>query len=246
MRILPAIDLKNGRCVRLLRGEADKETVFAADPVEVARKWRDQGAEYLHMVDLDGAFEGTPRHFDAVARVVRETGLPVQIGGGIRTRDSIEKYLNAGLDRVIIGTRALEAPDWLAGLCDDFPGHIAAGVDARDGRVALRGWVDVSHVTALELAERIKNMNLSAVIYTDISKDGTLQGPSVDATRAFADAVRLPVIASGGVGNLDHVRNLAALPLAGIIIGRALYTGAVSLPEAVTIARATPPPQSPA
>ena len=237
MLILPAIDLKGGRCVRLLRGEADQETVFSDDPVEVALKWRDQGAEYLHVVDLDGAFEGEPAHFDIVARIAKEACLPLEIGGGIRNRETIIRYLETGVDRVIIGTRALESPEWLATLADEFPKRIAAGVDARDGRVAVHGWVRVSQVTALELADRIKGMQLSAVIFTDISRDGTLEGPSLQSTRAFAEAVQLPVIASGGVGRIDHVSALLRLPIAGIIIGRALYNGNVSLPRAIQLAR---------
>ncbi len=237
MKILPAIDLKDGRCVRLLRGDANQETVFSADPIEVALKWRDQGGEYLHVVDLDGAFDGEPRHFGMVAQIAQETSLPLEVGGGIRTRDTVVRYLDAGVDRVIIGTRALESPEWLAGLCDEFPGRIAAGVDAREGRVAVRGWMEVSQMTALDLAVRLQEMKLSAVIYTDISQDGTLEGPSVESTREFAAAVKLPVIASGGVGNIEHVRQLAALPLAGIIIGRALYAGTVALPEALAVAR---------
>lgn len=237
MLILPAIDLKDGRCVRLLRGEAETATVFSDDPVEMALQWRDQGAEYLHVVDLDGAFEGEPRHFGAVAQMARETGLPVEIGGGIRTRDRVLRYLNGGVDRVIIGTRALESPDWLARLAEEFPGKIAAGVDARDGRVAVRGWVETSEVTALDFARRLRGMPLAAVIFTDIARDGTLEGPAIESTRQFAETVQLPVIASGGVGNIEHVRQLARLPLAGIIIGRALYSGTVSLPEALAAAR---------
>lgn len=240
MLILPAIDLKDGHCVRLVRGKADQETVFATDPVEVACQWREQGAEYLHVVDLDGAFDGEPRHFGTVAQIARETGLPLQVGGGIRNRDTILRYLNAEVDRVIIGTKALESPDWLARLCEEFPGRVAAGVDARDGFVAVRGWVKVSEITALDLASRLKGMKLSAVIYTDISQDGTLEGPSVESTRAFAEAIELPVIASGGVGTLEHVRSLVKLPIAGIIIGRALYSGTVSLPEAIAAAKAEP------
>ena len=237
MLILPAIDLKDGRCVRLLRGEASQATVYSEDPVEVAVRWQEAGAEYLHVVDLDGAFEGEPRHFGVVAAIVRETGLKVEVGGGIRHRDVVARYLNAGVDRVIIGTRALESPDWLARLCEDFPGHIAAGVDARDGRVAVRGWVELSEMTALDLADRLKEMALRAVIFTDISRDGTLQGPSIESTRAFAERLGLPVIASGGVGAIEHVRALAQLPVDGIIIGKALYAGNVDLAEAIAVAR---------
>ncbi len=223
--------------MRLVQGEASRTTVFSTDPLEVAAGFREAGAEYLHMVDLDGAFEGEPRHLGIVAEVARETGLKVEVGGGIRTRDTVLRYLNAGVDRVIIGTRALESPDWLAKLCEEFPGQIAAGVDARDGKVAVRGWVELSQMTALELADRLKGMPLRAVIFTDISVDGTLQGPAIESTRAFAERVKLPVVASGGVGNIEHVRALAQLPIEGIIIGRALYTGAVALAEALEAAK---------
>jgi len=243
MLILPAIDLKDGRCVRLIRGEADKETVFSYDPVDAALRWRDQGAEYLHVVDLDGAFEGEPRHFGVVAQIVSESGLPVEVGGGIRTRDAIERYLNAGVDRAIVGTRALESPEWLREMCEDFPGRIAAGVDARDGRVAVRGWVEVSEITANDLAAQLGKMDLAAVVFTDISRDGTLQGPAIESTRAFIEASSLPVIASGGVGSIEDVRRLAALPILGVIIGRALYAGAVSLPDAIRVAAEAEQPE---
>ncbi len=223
--------------MRLVQGEASRETVFSTDPLEVAAGFREAGAEHLHMVDLDGAFEGEPRHLGIVAEVARETGLKVEIGGGIRTRDTVLRYLNAGVDRVIIGTRALESPDWLAKLCEEFPGRIAAGVDVRDGKVAVRGWVEVSQMTALDLADRLKGIALRAVIFTDISVDGTLAGPAVESTRAFAERVKHPVVASGGVGSLEHVRALAQLPIEGIIIGRALYTGAVALREALEVVR---------
>lgn len=240
MLILPAIDLKDGRCVRLLRGDASTETVFSSDPVDVAIRWRDQGGEYLHVVDLDGAFEGEPRHFDMVAQIAGTGGLPVQVGGGIRTRDTVQRYLDAGVDRVIIGTRAVESPEWLAGLCDEFPGRIVAGVDARDGRVAVRGWVEVSEITALDFADRLSSMKLRAIVFTDISRDGTLGGPAVESTEDFAQQVGVPVIASGGVGTVEDVRRLAALPIEGIIIGRALYSGSVSLPEAIAAAKSNP------
>jgi phosphoribosylformimino-5-aminoimidazole carboxamide ribotide isomerase len=237
MLIIPAIDLKEGCAVRLVRGEAAQGTVFSNDPVEVALRWRSEGAEYLHVVDLDGAFEGEPAQFGMVVQIARESGLPTEAGGGIRTRDTVLRYLNAGLDRVIIGTRALESPEWLAKLCEEFPSRIAAGVDARDGRVAVRGWVETSEITALELARRLSGIPLRAVIFTDISADGTLAGPAIESTRAFAETVRLPVIASGGVGGIAHVRQLAQLPIEGIIIGRALYTGAVSLREAIAVTK---------
>jgi phosphoribosylformimino-5-aminoimidazole carboxamide ribotide isomerase len=207
--------------------------VFYKDPVEAALRWRNEGAEYLHVVDLDGAFEGEPAQFGMIVQIARESGLPTEIGGGIRTRDTVLRYLTAGLDRVIIGTRALESPEWLAKLCEEFPGRIAAGVDARGDRVAVRGWVETSEITPLELARRLSGILLRAVIFTEISADGTLAGPAIESIRAFAETVRLPVIASGGVGSIEHLQQLARLPLEGVIVGQALYTGAVSLPEAI-------------
>lgn len=237
MIILPAIDLKNGRCVRLLRGVATDETVYSHDPIEVAVRWREAGAEFLHVVDLDGAFEGEPIHFGTIVEIARETGMRVEVGGGIRSRDTVQRYLHAGVDRVIIGTKALESPDWLAKLCAEFPGQIVADVAAQNGRVAVHGWVDVSEMTALDLAARLRAMPLRAVVFTDVSRDGTLAGPALESTRAFAEAIKLPVIASGGVGNIEHIRQLAALPIEGIIIGKALYAGSVSLKEAIEVVK---------
>jgi len=244
MLIIPAIDLKDGCVVRLVRGEAAQATVFSNDPVEVALRWRSEGAEYLHVVDLNGAFEAGPAQFGMVVQIARESGLPTEVGGGIRTRDTVLRYLNAGLDRVIIGTRALESPGWLAKLCEEFPGRIAAGVDARGGHVAVRGWVETSEVTALELARLLSDIPLRAVIFTDISADGTLAGPAIESTRAFAEMIRLPVIASGGVGSIEHLRQIARLPVEGAIIGRALYTGEVSLAEAIAATRTNERPTS--
>jgi len=240
MLIIPAIDLKGGWCVRLVQGDAAQGTVFSKDPVEVALRWRDEGAQYLHVVDLDGAFEGEPVHFGMIVQIAREGALPIEVGGGIRTRDSVARYLNAGVDRVILGTRALETPDWLAKLCEEFPGRIAAGVDAREGRVAVKGWAETTEVTALDLARRLSGIKLRAVIFTDISTDGTLAGPAIASTRAFAEAVGLPVIASGGVGGIEHVRQLAQLPIEGMIIGRALYEGSVRLTDALAVAAGGP------
>jgi phosphoribosylformimino-5-aminoimidazole carboxamide ribotide isomerase len=244
MLILPAIDLKDGCAVRLVRGEAAQGTVFSNDPIAVALRWRSEGAEYLHVVDLDGAFEGEPAQFGMVVQIARESGLRTEVGGGIRTRDTVLRYLNAGLDRVIIGTRALESPKWLAKLCEEFPGRIAAGVDARGGRVAVRGWVETSEMTALDLARRLSGIPLRAVIFTDISVDGTLAGPAIESTRIFAETVGLPVIASGGIGSIEHVRQVAQLPVEGAIVGRALYAGAVSLAEAIAAARTDERPTS--
>lgn len=223
--------------MRLLRGEADQETVYGKDPVVMARRWRDQGGEFLHVVDLDGAFTGKPAHLELISRIATEVDIPVEVGGGIRDEETVDAYLTAGINRVILGTRALEDTDWLGELCRKHPGRIAAGVDARDGNVAVRGWQDVSDISALELAARMNGLGLRCVIYTDISRDGTLDGPNVEATERFAEAMDAPVIASGGIGDIGHIRALSKLTIEGIIIGKALYAGTVSLPEAIEVAR---------
>ena len=229
--------MKGGKCVRLVQGRADAETVFDDDPLAVARRWRDLGAEYLHLVDLDGAFEGEPRHRDTVARIVETTGLPAEIGGGIRTREAAADYLDLGVSRVIVGTKALQSREWLAELCGEFPARIAVGVDARDGRVATHGWVEVSEISALDFAGTLEGLALAAVIFTDIRRDGAMRGANLEATQQFAQACPAPVIASGGVTGLEDVRALAALRVEGAIIGRALYDGRIRLPEAMAAAR---------
>jgi len=223
--------------VRLVQGRADRETVFGEDPLRTARMWAEGGAEMLHVVDLDGAFGGKPAHRDVILRMARALDIPLQVGGGIRDDETVAAYLEGGVERVIIGTRALRDPDWLAALCARHPGRICAGVDAKRGRVAVSGWVEESETAALDLAARLKGMGLRAVVYTDVSRDGTLEGPNLEATRAFAGACDAPVLASGGIGSLDDVRAVATLPVEGMIIGRALYTGAVTLSEAVAAAR---------
>lgn len=236
MLIIPAIDLRRGKCVRLLRGEPDKETVYFDDPVAVARHWEQLGAAFLHVVDLDGAFEGRPAQMELVKRIAQSVAVPVEIGGGIRDWDTVNAYLQTGLNRVILGTKALQSVEWLAELCRAYPGRIVAGVDATGGMVAVKGWLEVSEITTLELAAKLRGIGLRAAIFTDISRDGTLEGPNLEATREFAEHIEAPVIASGGIGNLDHVRALARLPIEGMIIGRALYSNAVSLPEAILAA----------
>ena len=233
MIILPAIDMKGGRCVRLFQGRADHETVFGDDPAAAAMRWRDEGAEYLHLVDLDGAFEGEPRHADVVARIAREVGIPVEIGGGIRSRDTVAEYLAAGVDRVIVGTKALQSLEWLGALCEEFPERIVVGVDARDGRVATHGWVEVSDVSALDFARQLAGLGLRAVVFTDISRDGAMRGANLAAVSEFAEVCEAPVIASGGVSTIDDVRALAKAPVEGAIIGRALYDGSIDLADAI-------------
>ncbi len=236
LRILPAIDLKGGRCVRLLRGDMQAETVYGDDPVAMGRRWVEEGAEYLHVVDLDGAVSGEPRNGVAIAALCESLPIPLEVGGGIRTLDRAAELISQGVDRVIFGTSALSHPEIVEAACRRFPGRIAVGIDARDGKVAIQGWTETSALTAIELARKVEQWGACRIIYTDISRDGTQQGVNVEATCAIARAVQIPVTASGGVGSLDDILAVcrAGVPnLDEIIVGRALYTGAVRLPEAI-------------
>lgn len=236
MLILPAIDLRGGQCVRLRQGDYAQETVFGDDPAVMARRWVEQGATYLHLVDLDGARQGHPVNGDSVRRIVQASGVPCQLGGGLRSEEHIDEALGWGVQRVIIGTRALLDPDWCEAICRRFPGRICVGIDARQGRVAIQGWERDSEQSALDLARRCAAWPLAALIYTDISRDGMLEGPNVEATAELAAAVSVPVIASGGVTTLEDVARLAECQLHGCIIGRALYEGKLDLVEAIALA----------
>lgn len=240
MIVIPAIDLKEGKCVRLEQGLMDKDTVFNDDPAAQALEWQKQGAELLHIVDLDGAFAGEPRNRAAIEAIVRAISIPAQLGGGIRDLATIEAYLSLGLSRVIIGTAAQRNPELVREACARFPGRIVIGIDARDGMVAVQGWAEVTGITAVELAREFEECGVAAIIYTDISRDGMLQGPNIEATRALAEAVAIPVIASGGVSSLKDIANLMAIEasgVSGVITGKAVYTGAIRLSEAISLTR---------
>ena len=238
MQIYPAIDLRGGQCVRLRQGDYAQETVFGADPAAMARRWVDEGATFLHLVDLDGAKAGQPVNEASIRAIVRESGVPCQLGGGLRTRDHIVQALSWGVQRVIIGTKALQSPTWLAEMCAEFPHQIVLGIDAKGGRVATWGWLDVSDVGAIDLARSFAVLPLAALVYTDISRDGMMRGANVPAMAEMVAAVPIPVIASGGVTTLDDVVCLRDAGLAGCIVGRALYEGKLSLREvAAAIAR---------
>jgi len=232
MLVIPAIDLKGGKCVRLTQGQKDAETVFSDDPVEMAISWQDQGADYLHLVDLDGAFEGTPKNLTIVEQIIERIKIPVEFGGGLRTTQSVKTVLDLGADRVIIGTKAIDSPSWVSELCTTFPGHIAIGIDARNGKVAVKGWTSVSEWTAVNFAKEIEKASPCAIIFTDISKDGMLQGPNISALKELLLNVKTPIIASGGISSLKDIEALSKLPIAGMIIGKALYTGHIKLSEA--------------
>jgi phosphoribosylformimino-5-aminoimidazole carboxamide ribotide isomerase len=242
MIVIPAIDLKEGKCVRLEQGLMDKDTVFNDNPAAQARAWQDQGAEMLHIVDLDGAFAGEPRNRAAIEAIIRAISIPSQLGGGIRDIETIEAYLSLGLSRVIIGTAAQRNPELVREACARFPGRIVVGIDAKNGMVAVQGWAEVTDITAVDLARKFEGFGVSAIIYTDISRDGMLQGPNLEATRTLAEAVSIPIIASGGVSSLMDIQNLMAIEssgVTGVITGKAVYTGAIRLAEAVALTKGT-------
>ncbi|TGD72627.1 1-(5-phosphoribosyl)-5-[(5-phosphoribosylamino)methylideneamino]imidazole-4-carboxamide isomerase [Mangrovimicrobium sediminis] len=236
MLIIPAIDLKDGQCVRLRQGLMEDSTVFSDDPVSMAKKWVDAGCRRLHLVDLNGAFAGTPVNGEVVTAIAAAyPGLPIQIGGGIRTLETIEHYVKAGVSYVIIGTKAVKEPEFVAEACAAFPGKVIVGLDAKDGLVATDGWAEVSEVKATDLAKRFESDGVSAIVYTDIARDGMMQGVNVEATLAMARASSIPVIASGGITNMDDIRALSAVAREGIcgaITGRAIYEGTLDVAQA--------------
>jgi len=240
MLLIPAIDLKDGKCVRLRQGRMEDDTVFSDDPVAVAARWVEAGARRLHMVDLNGAFEGRPVNADIV-RAVAEAfpELPIQIGGGIRDEDTVEAYLNAGVSYVIIGTKAVNSPGFVGNLCLEFPGHVIVGLDAKDGKVAVDGWSKLSKHDVVDLAQHFEHDGVEAIVYTDISRDGMMSGVNVEATVRLAQAITIPVIASGGITNLDDIRRLAEVAdegIMGAITGRAIYEGTLDFAEGQRLA----------
>lgn len=240
MILYPAIDLKDGKAVRLYKGEMDKATVFNDDPAAQAMEFVEAGCEWLHLVDLNGAFAGEPVNAAPVEAILERTKVPAQLGGGIRDMATIERWLTKGLARVILGTVAVENPALVRDAAKAFPGQVAVGIDARKGMVATKGWAEETNVTATDLAKSFEDAGVAAIIYTDINRDGAMQGPNIEETAALANAVSIPVIASGGVSSLDDLRNLKACgaPLNGAISGRALYDGAIDLKEALALLRA--------
>lgn len=237
--IIPAVDIKDGRCVRLLQGRKEKETVFSNDPVAMAQRWEQEGAERIHVIDLDGAFEKKPKNLPVVERIIQHTTVPIQVGGGIRERSAVERYLEAGADRVIIGTEAIRNPDLVVGSCKAYPGRIVVAIDARRGLVAIEGWVETTQTTAVELAKRFEATGVAAINFTDIHRDGMQTGPNIQETRKLAQAISIPVIASGGVSSLEDIRNLLpleAVGVVGVITGKALYEGSLRLADAIEVA----------
>jgi len=240
MLIIPAIDVKNGKCVRLLQGRKEDETVFSHRPADMARKWAGMGAKLIHVVDLDGAFEKRPRNREAIRAILAAVSVPVQLGGGIRKLDTLAGYIDLGVERVVIGTQAIEDPAFLAQAAKKYPGRIVVGIDARNGYVAVDGWTRTTETRAVDVAKRLEGLGVAAINFTDIHRDGMQTGPNIEQTRALARAVNMDVVASGGVATIADIQNL--LPLAkdgvtGVITGKALYSGSLDLKEALAVAQ---------
>ncbi|MEC7640698.1 MAG: 1-(5-phosphoribosyl)-5-[(5-phosphoribosylamino)methylideneamino]imidazole-4-carboxamide isomerase [Nitrospinota bacterium] len=241
MRIIPAVDIKDGKCVRLSQGQADQETVYSDDPVAMASHWDEEGATLIHVVDLDGAFAGRPANAGLIKKIVNSSSAIIQVGGGIRTLEAIETYIDYGVSRIVLGTVALQNPQFVTEACNKFPEKIIVGIDARDGCVAVKGWVEVTEKKAVDLALSLEPAGLAGFIFTDISRDGMLQGPNLESIYQFADTTSLPVIASGGVSRLQDISNLLALEslgVSGIIVGKALYDKTFEFRDALKLTHA--------
>lgn len=240
MIIIPAIDLKDGRCVRLEQGDFRRVTVYSDDPIGIARKWQDNGAERIHVVDLDGSRIGSPQNTDVIRGIVSECGLPVEVGGGIRDMETIEAYLRMGVSWVILGTMALRDRGFVTEACDAYKGKIILGIDANDGKVAIQGWTEQTSESAIDIAKCYEGYGFAAIVYTDIKRDGMETGVNMAATGELARSIDIPVIASGGVSSIEDIRKLREMEkfgVIGVIIGRALYSGAVSLAEAISLSK---------
>jgi phosphoribosylformimino-5-aminoimidazole carboxamide ribotide isomerase len=236
--IIPAVDIKGGKCVRLEQGRMDRETVFSDLPEEMALSWEQKGAERLHLVDLDGAVQGTAFNRKVIKRVVGAVSIPVQLGGGIRDLETIGDYVNLGIESLILGTQAYKKPEFVKAACAEYPGRIIVGIDARDGYVSVEGWTEATGTSAIDLAKKCERFGIAAIIYTDIKRDGMKKGPNIAATREFAQNVDIPVIVAGGIGSIKDVKDVLALEgdgVSGMIIGRGLYDGSISLGEAIEI-----------
>lgn len=237
MRLYPAIDMIDGKCVRLIQGDYNKKTTFAEDPLEVALKWQECGGDLIHLVDLDGARSGDMPNFEIITRIAKEVNLPIEVGGGIRDMKAIERYLENGIHRVILGTAAIKNPQLVKEAVKAYGNRIVVGIDAKDGMVAVSGWEEVSQVSALTLAKRMEDSGVGTIIYTDIATDGMLNGPNLGAMQEMAEYVSLDIVASGGVTNIDDLRALSKTGVEGAIIGKALYTGHIDLKEAVKVCK---------
>ncbi|MBU0986447.1 MAG: 1-(5-phosphoribosyl)-5-[(5-phosphoribosylamino)methylideneamino]imidazole-4-carboxamide isomerase [Proteobacteria bacterium] len=239
MIIIPAVDIKNGKCVRLFQGRMDSETIFSDDPAAMAKRWDDQGAEIIHVVDLDGAVEKRPRNLNSIKKIIERVNADIQVGGGIRNEDTIKIYMDLGVKRVIIGTEAIRRPKFVHQACSTYPGRIVVGIDARNGWVAIEGWTETTRVKAVDLAGQFEDCGVAAINFTDIHRDGMQTGPNIEETRRLAEAVDIPVVASGGVSTIEDIIKLLPLEsvgVVGVITGRALYSGSLSLKAALEAA----------
>lgn len=241
MLIIPAIDIKGGRCVRLIQGNYDKETIYSNNPVEVARQWKDKGAEFMHLVDLDGAAKGMPININVIEDIIKNVpNIDTQVGGGIRTNDTVKQLLEIGVGRVIIGTKAVKSPEWIAELCNKFPGKIAVAVDTRNGLVATEGWLQTEIRSAIDFVRELTRLKLCSLIITDIKRDGMLEGPNLSLIMDFKREVKgIPLIASGGVSSISDIEALNKLNIDGVIIGKALYDGRIELKDAIRCSKNT-------
>ena len=237
MLILPAIDIRDGKCVRLQQGDYNQETIYADNPVEMAKHWEQQGAEFLHIVDLDGAKEGVPTNFTIVSNIAGNIRIPIELGGGVRNQETIQRYLDAGVNRLVIGTLALKEADWFREMCRKFPQKLVLGIDGRNGFVAAEGWLETSQTLATDLAKKYADLPLAALVYTDIAKDGMLAGPNIEEMEAMRRVVPFPLVVSGGIASLDDIRRLASCDFHACIIGKAFYENKFQLTEALTAAR---------
>ncbi|RMG05430.1 MAG: 1-(5-phosphoribosyl)-5-[(5-phosphoribosylamino)methylideneamino]imidazole-4-carboxamide isomerase [Nitrospirae bacterium] len=237
MKVIPAIDLKEGKCVRLLQGRKEDVTTYSDDPVSVAKRWVSEGAELIHIVDLDGAFSGNQANIESIKKIRDGVSVDLELGGGIRDMERIDYLISIGINRIILGTVAVKNPDLVKEAADKYPGSIIVGIDARDGKAAIKGWVEVTETDAFELAKKMEGLGASGIIYTDISRDGMLSGPNIETMEKMVNTVNIPVIASGGISSMEDIKNLSAIPgLWGAITGKALYTGNISLKEAIRVA----------
>lgn len=236
MFVIPAIDLKDGKCVRLLQGKKDAITIYSENPAHTARTWESYGAKLLHVVDLDGAFTGSQKNFDAIIRIRKAVNIPIQVGGGIRKIGTVIKLFSIGINRIIIGTAAIEDPEFLIECCKQNPGKVLVSIDAKDGKVAIKGWEEVTSLDAKKLAKRLELIGVAGIIYTDIAKDGMLSGPNIEAIKEMVESVKIPVIASGGISSIEDIKKLSDIKnLWGVITGKAIYSGALDLREAIKI-----------
>ena len=241
MKIFPAIDIKEGQCVRLRQGKFDQKEVFSDEPESIARKWSLLGAEFIHVVDLDGALTGSPANFETIQRILKAVPTPIQVGGGIRDLKTIEKYLAIGVSRLILGTSVIKNLDLLKMAAKTYPGKIVAGIDAKNGKIAITGWTDVTGESAIDYAKRLSEYEIAAIVYTDIEKDGMMSGPNFARTEEMAKAIQVPLVVSGGVSTLQDIQLILKMDnIEGVIIGKALYTGDISLEKAIALAKSVP------